>query len=80
MRVKVIPVEFVVNGVHYIAHLIMRRRFVACAGGLCVMYAGAALVECPPAFISHTIWECFCYTVHASTRQVAFLFSSRLTV
>ena len=65
MKRRVINREVVVNDVHYIVHFVMQRRLVACAGGLCLMYAGTAFVECPPMFVSHTIWECVCYTVHA---------------
>jgi hypothetical protein len=69
IQLKHIPIHAAQSGLHacvIVGHYVMQRRFVACAGGVCLMLAGTALIECQPVFISKMVWECFCYTIHAT--------------
>jgi len=59
-------IEYVVKVGTHVVHVVMQKRVVACAGGVCLMLAGTALIECQPVFVSKMIWECLCYTVHAT--------------
>lgn len=66
MRIANGGIHAVVIVGHKVVHVVMQKRVVACAGGVCLMLAGTALIECQPVFISKIFWECFCYTVHAT--------------